>query len=72
MDEKIKLYNQGDVVVHRLTKKKLLVLSRLAPYQDEDGMGQKYLVREEDHRKLQVFHCELLPLADTERTPATS
>lgn len=59
---------QGDIVVHKLTSKKLLVLSQLESYEDEDNMGQKYLVRDEDHRKMQVFHCEVTPFRDTSRT----
>lgn len=52
-------YRSGTVVSLRITGEKAVILSELTPEVDEKGIGRKFLVRTEEHKKKQVFACEI-------------
>lgn len=52
-------YRPGEVVSLRITGEKAVILSELIPEVDEKDIGRKFLVRTEEHKKKQVFACEI-------------
>ena len=65
MPGKNKIYAQWDMAIERRTGEKLTIIRILEPYDDEDDMGQKVLVRGDGHVKKQIFGGELRPLEDS-------
>lgn len=45
----------GDLARHKLSGEEVLILSLL----ESDDIGQLYLIRFRNHKKLQVYGCEL-------------
>ena len=62
-------HTPGTTVCLKLTGEKLLILSELAPDDDEYLLGIKYLTRTVDHKKKVVFACEITSLSENEASP---
>jgi len=54
-------YQSGDEVWIKALELKATILCPLDPGEDEVHIGDKWLVRTEEHRKCQVFSCEITP-----------
>lgn len=52
-------FSPGDVVAHKLTKTKCVVLRQLPIKGDDVGMKEKYYVREQGGRKFSYYGVEL-------------
>lgn len=55
-----KAYGIGEVVRKKLTGEKVLILRHLDnDSEDDEALGNKYLVRTEDHKKIVIHEIEL-------------
>lgn len=54
-----RLLQPGDTVRLKLTGEEGLILVELSPEIDEEEIGPKFLIRTREHKKKQVFSCEI-------------
>lgn len=62
-DQILQGYSPGSQVMVKLSGKKAIILQELAPDPDERQLGRKYLIRTEEHKKMQVHDCEIKPFS---------
>lgn len=50
---------QGDVVYKKIDGSKIIILKKLDSTEDEDDLGDKFLARDMDHKKIVIHSVEI-------------